>query len=283
MVINWYPGHMAKAKRQITEQLKLIDVVIEVLDARIPYSSRNPDISSFVKDKHHIIVLNKADLADCTITDEWEKMYKDKYGIEAVSVNAVNGDGIKGLLQYLREVRDEISGIRAKKGLLARPVRVMVLGIPNVGKSKLINRIAGINKARVENRPGVTHSLSWLRLKNNIELMDTPGLLWPKQNDRNVGINLALTGTINPNIVDVYELSLHLINKLLEIKPAAFVDRYAVSDSKVPEDVFFDIADKRGCKLKGGEIDFERTSKLILNDFQTGKLGRISLERPEWF
>ncbi|MDI6602256.1 MAG: ribosome biogenesis GTPase YlqF [Thermoanaerobacteraceae bacterium] len=283
MVINWYPGHMARARKQITQQLKLIDAVIEVLDARIPYSSRNPDISSLIRGKHHIIALNKADLSDCIITDSWIETFKKKFGVKAAPVDAVKGNGIKNLLEFLDEVRNGVSEKRKSKGMLPRPVRVMVLGIPNVGKSKLINRIAGINKVKVENKPGVTRSLSWIRLKNDIELMDTPGLLWPKQNDENVGINLALTGTIRPDIVNMYELSLHLINKLQKIKPEIFKERYGIDICSEAELIFNRIADRRGCLLKGGEVDYDRTSRLILMDFQSGKLGKISLEKPEWF
>lgn len=281
MIINWYPGHMAKAKKDIIIQLKLIDVIIEVLDARIPCSSRNPDIKDMIEKKHHIIVLNKADLSDGKITNLWVDTFKKKYDIESLPINALNGTGINKLMNLLKEIKVEISEKRKAKGMLPRPLRAIVLGIPNVGKSKLINCIAGVNKVRVENKPGVTRSLSWIRLGTDIELMDTPGLLWPKQNDIEVSINLALTGTIKQDIVNAYELCIYLIEKLQKIRPNVFEERYGIEKSSEAEAVFNSIAEKCGCLLKGGYIDYKRTSELILSDFQTGKLGRYSLEKPE--
>ncbi len=282
MTINWYPGHMARAKRQVIEKLKLIDVVIEVLDARIPQSSRNPDIADIIKNKRHIIVLNKCDLADDIITDLWADTFEKRYDVSAIPVNAVNGVGLRKLLHCIGEDRDRIAAKRKEKGMLARPVRAMVLGIPNVGKSKLINNIAGVNKVKVENKPGITRALSWVRLKNGIELMDTPGLLWPRQNDQNVAVNLALTGTMKSGIGDTYKLCLYLIERLRDIKPDALEERYGIEANEDIERIFTEIAERRGCILKDSEIDFERTCGLILSEFRMGKLGKISLEKPEW-
>ena len=280
MNINWYPGHMVKAKRQIKDELKLIDVAIEILDARIPQSSRNPDITDIIKEKPHIIVLNKCDLADDIITDMWVKAFEKEYAVKTIPINALNGSGIRRLLRLVEDERKKITSKRNGKGLKARPVRVMMLGIPNVGKSKLINAISGTNKVKVENKPGITRSLSWVRLKSNIELMDTPGLLWPKQNDQNVAVKLALAGTIKSDINDKYKLCIYLIDILQEIKPKALENQYGIEVTKDAENTLGSIAIKRGCIIKGGNIDFERTSQMILSDFSTGKLGKVSLEKP---
>lgn len=287
MVYQWYPGHMAKAKRQMQEDLKIIDAVVEILDARIPYSSKNPDIDSMAKNKARIIVLNKADLADKNVTAEWKKYYEEK-GFFVNVVNSKNGSGVKDTLGTIRSAcADKIERDR-KKGILNRPIRVMIAGIPNSGKSTYINAIAGKTCAKTGNKPGVTKGKQWIRLNKDVDLLDTPGILWPKFEDQSIGLKIAFIGSINDEILYPEEMAFELLKILKKNYPGAINARYGSSgdDSESAleqlgdvNDIIKEIALRRGCLKKGGEPDTEKAASLIIDDFRTTKLGLISLER----
>ena len=266
MNIQWYPGHMTKAKRMMQEDIKLIDLVIELVDARLPLSSRNPDIDELGKNKARLILLNKHDLADEKINDAWVEYFKNK-GIHAVKINAKNGSGLKSIQGVINE---------ACKEKIA-----MVVGIPNVGKSTFINAYAGRNCAKTGNMPGVTKGKQWIRLNKNVELLDTPGILWPKFSDEQVGVRLALVGSINDQIINMTELSYELIKFMRGNYSGRLAERYSVDENKEPHEVLSDIAIARACLKKGGEPDEEKAIKLLFDDFRSGKLGRVSLESPE--
>lgn len=280
MNIQWYPGHMTKAKRMMQEDIKLIDLVIELVDARLPLSSRNPDIDELGKNKARLILLNKHDLADEKINDAWVEYFKAK-GIHAVKINAKNGNGLKSIQGVINEACKEKIERDRKRGILNRPIRAMVVGIPNVGKSTFINAYAGRNCAKTGNMPGVTKGKQWIRLNKNVELLDTPGILWPKFSDEQVGIRLALVGSINDQIINMTELSYELIRFMAANYPGRLADRYGVDETKEPHEVLADIAAARACLKKGGELDEEKAVKLLFDDFRSGKMGRISLEKPE--
>ncbi|MBQ6991935.1 MAG: ribosome biogenesis GTPase YlqF [Clostridia bacterium] len=289
MNINWYPGHMLKTKKQIIEDLKLIDVVIEILDARIPLSSVNPDIQKIVQNKKRIVLLNKCDLADDNETAKWIKYFSNK-NIVAIKTNSALGNGINQILEAIEKIMEKEIEIAKAKGIANKRIRAIILGIPNVGKSSLINRLANKKSAEVGNRPGVTKQKQWIRLNNNIELLDTPGVLWPKFEDEKVALNLAYTGTIKDEVIDKVEVAFNLLQILYSKHRSNLFERYKLTQEEV-DNVFVDdenfftmnllelIAKKRGAIVSGGNIDEEKISAIILNDFRTGKLGRITLER----
>lgn len=278
MDYQWYPGHMTKAVRQMKEDIKLIDLIIELLDARIPISSRNPDIDSLGQNKARLVLLNKSDLADEEQNNKWIEYFKNK-GIVALKINSKNKQGIKLINNAVNEACKEKIERNRKKGILNRPIRAMVVGIPNVGKSTFINAYAGRNCAKTGNKPGVTKGKQWIRLNKNLELLDTPGILWPKFDDQQIGMNLAFIGSMNDNILDVTELAYQLIKMLKILYPNVIKERYNIEGHDDPLEVMYQIAEVRGCKLKGNQPDLEKTGKIVLDDFRSGKLGRITLDR----
>lgn len=314
--INWYPGHMAKTKKQIIEDLKLIDVIIEVLDARIPISSQNPDVKQYSKNKKRVVILNKADLADENETKKWVKYFENNE-IPTVVTDANSGKGINDVIKAVKKVYKEQQEKFASKGRIGKSIRIMILGIPNVGKSSFINRITKKNTAQVGNRPGVTRQKQWIRVDNEIELMDTPGVLWPKFESQEVGMHLAFTGTIKDDILEKTEIAFELVKFLCENYRTNIIERYKLDPKKV-EELFnndekiinndelkendeFDncnlenyidenskfvsildiIAKKRGAILSGGRIDYEKVSTIILDEFRSGKIGKITIEKVE--
>lgn len=279
MNYQWYPGHMTKAKRMMQENIGLIDLVIELVDARIPLSSRNPDIDELGKNKARLILLNKADLADETCNKEWIAYFKKK-GFHVLEINARTGSGIKGVQGAVREAcREKIERDR-KKGIVNRPVRAIVVGIPNVGKSTFINSIAGKACAKTGNKPGVTKGKQWIRLNKDLELLDTPGILWPRFDSQEVGRNLAFIGSMNDEILQMTELAMDLIACLMVHYKEELTARYQLSeDAAAPLQIYEQICESRKCYKKGGEIDYEKGALLLLDDFRSGRIGRISLER----
>jgi len=277
-VINWYPGHMTKAVRQMKEDIKLIDLVIELLDARIPLSSRNPDIDDLGKNKARLVLLNKSDLADETDNNKWIQYFKDK-GIIALKINSKNKQGIKEINNAVQIACKEKIERDKKRGIINCPVRAMVVGIPNVGKSTFINAYAGRAAAKTGNKPGVTKGKQWIKLNKNLELLDTPGILWPKFDNQTIGMHLAFIGSINDNILDVTELAYQLVKLLATTYPKVVVERYKIEGHEDPLKVMYQVAEVRGCKLKGNQPDLEKTSKIIMDDFRAGKLGRITLDK----
>lgn len=279
MEIQWYPGHMTKAVRMMQENIKLIDIVIELLDARIPFSSKNPDIDKLAANKYRLIVLNKTDLADDSVTNEWEQYYKDM-GFFVARVNAKTGEGIKNINGIVKEACKEKIERDRKKGIINRPLRAMIVGIPNVGKSTFINSYAKKACAKVGNKPGVTKGKQWIRLSKDIELLDTPGILWPKFDDKDIGMRLAFIGSINDDILSVADIAYELINFLQINYCNSLPERYNIELCDDNVRTLELIAEKRACIKKGGEMDIEKAAAFILDDFRSGKLGKISLERP---
>ena len=280
MNFQWYPGHMTKAKRQMLEDIKLIDLVIELVDARIPLSSRNPDIDELGKNKYRLILMNKSDLADKKATDKWSDYFKKK-GFFVVSLDARTKNSMKSITDIVMEACKEKIERDRKRGTKNRPVRAMVVGIPNVGKSTFINSYAGKACAKTGNKPGVTKGKQWIRLNKNIELLDTPGILWPKFEDQMVGLRLALIGSIKDEILNIDELAVELIKILKESYPGTLKERYEVNEESEITDIIFEIAKNRKCLQKGGEVDYSKACALLIDDFRSGKLGRITLELPE--
>lgn len=275
--INWYPGHMKKTRELIQENLKLVDAVIEVIDARIPVSSRNPIIDELVKSKPRIIVLNKSDLADRESVKLWADYFKEN-GSKAISMNCMNGAGVKQLFRMLSLMEAE----KNKEQIRQKPYRMMIVGVPNVGKSSLINRMTGRKSAQTGDRPGVTKGKQWLKLQNNMQLLDTPGILWPKFEDPKAGLNLAFCGSIKDEIIDVPTLGMELIGVLAERYPQLLQERYKIEEiAETPLENMENMAVKRGCILPGKKIDYERIGKLVLDEFRGGKIGHITLEMPE--
>lgn len=291
MNINWFPGHMAKTRKQITDDLKLIDVVIEILDARIPTSSQNPEIKQITQNKKKIIVLNKCDLSDENDNKKWME-YFIKQGYKVVLVDSNTGKGINEVVKQTQVVMADDLKSFAEKGRSGRKIRAMIVGIPNVGKSSFINRIAKKNSAKVGNRPGVTKQKQWIRINDEIELMDTPGVLWPKFESEKVALNLAFTGTIKDDILESTEVAYSLTKFLLENYRINLIERYSLNEQVINDILSQDqeenqniyeimqlIGEKRGAIISGGNIDDEKTSKIILDDFRSGKLGKITLEK----
>lgn len=282
-IIQWFPGHMAKTRRMISENLKNIDIVIEILDARIPYSSRNPEIRKLVGDKPTVVLLNKASLADPKQNTMWVKQYTNE-NTACILTDCVTGEGLNKLAPTIRTVlADKIARYEAK-GMHGRRLRAMVLGIPNVGKSSLINRICGNKKAKVENRPGVTLDKQWVTTNIGVDLLDMPGILWPKFEEKRVGENLALTGAIRDGILDTESLAVVLCKRLRLLYPAMLSERYKLGDMEQyaelsDYDFFLTIGKKRGFLISGGEINTERTSLMLLDEFRAAKIGRITLDR----
>ena len=279
MNIQWYPGHMTKAKRMMEENIKLIDLVIELLDARIPISSKNPDIDDLAKGKARLVILNKSDLASDSVNAEWVEYYKSK-GIHAICINS----RVRG---FQKQVNDAI--LKAceakiqrdlKRGIKNKPIRAMIVGIPNVGKSTFINTLSGKAAAKTGNKPGVTKGKQWIRIASNIEFLDTPGILWPKFDDETTGLHIAFIGSVNEEIIDLEELSCELIATLRQLKPNVLADKYSVDETLEPYEVLKQIALSRNCLIKGGEPDTKRAAKLLCDDYKDGRIGRISLEVP---
>ena len=277
--INWYPGHMTKAVREMEQNIKLIDIVIELLDARVPFSSRNPVIDKLAANKYRLMLHNKSDLADATVTKKWEEYYKEK-GIRVIALDSRVSKNARGITPVVTEICKEKIERDRRKGLLKRPVKAMIVGIPNAGKSTFINSYAGKASAKTGNKPGVTKGVQWIRFGNDIDLLDTPGVLWPKFEDKRTGINLALIGSINDNIIEKHELSLYFIDYLKNNYCGIISKRYNIEEVMDAEDILHGIADVRKCVLKGGEPDLEKAAQLLIDDLRSGSLGRISLETP---
>ena len=280
MHFQWYPGHMTKAKRMMQENIKLIDLVIELVDARIPMSSRNPDIDELGKNKARLILLNKADLAEEKQNDAWVEYFKSK-GFSVVKVNSKKGGGIKSIQGVIQEACKEKIERDRKRGILNRPVRAMVVGIPNVGKSTFINALAGKACAKTGNKPGVTKGKQWIRLNKNVELLDTPGILWPKFEDQTVGLRLAFIGSIKDEILNTEELATEIIQFLKKYYVGVLAEKYAIIEVDDPYQCLADIAKSRHCLLRGNELDTAKAATLLIDDFRDGRLGRITLEFPE--
>ena len=291
--INWYPGHMAKTKREITENLKLIDVVIELLDSRIPISSRNPDIAEITKNKKKIIVLNKIDLADEKQNNLWVQYFKQR-GQVAILTDSNQGKGMDLVIKAIENIMDEEIKAQSEKGRIGKKIRVMILGIPNVGKSSFINRIVKSNRLEVGNKPGVTKRKQWISINEKIDLLDTPGVLWPKFENKEVALNLAFTGTIKDDVLEQTEVAYELLKFLLYNYRRNVIERYNMTEEYIEEilnqeqpenfniyEIMLEIGKKRGAIISGGNIDEEKTAKIILDDFRKGKLGKITLEKKE--
>ncbi len=288
--INWYPGHMAKTMRQIESDIKIVDIVIELLDARIPLASQNPEIANKIKNKKKIVVLNKADLADEKMNQKWVSYFENQ-NIPAVLVDSNSGKGIDKFIKKIEQVMQTMLKEQATKGRIGRKIRAMILGIPNVGKSSFINRISKRTTAEVGNKPGVTKQKQWIRINDKIELLDTPGVLWPRFENEEVALNLAFTGTIKENILQKTEIAYQLVKFLLENYREKICERYSLSNDYIekilsqdqPEnfniyEIMLEIGKKRGCIISGGNIDEEKTARIILDEFKNGKLGKITLE-----
>ncbi|MFR2711387.1 MAG: ribosome biogenesis GTPase YlqF [Frisingicoccus sp.] len=280
MNIQWYPGHMTKARRMMQEDIKLIDIVIELVDARIPLSSKNPDIDSLAGQKSRMILVNKYDLADPERTAEWERWFKGQ-GFYVYKLDARKGGQMKTITNIIQEACKEKIERDRKRGIINRPVRAMIVGIPNVGKSTFINTYAGKACAKTGNKPGVTKGKQWIRLNKNVELLDTPGILWPKFDDPAVGERLALIGSIKDEILNISELSIRLIEFLKEFYPGILAERYAVDENCDKIAILEKIAEARNCRQKGNTLDLDKASKLLIDDFRSGKLGRLTLEFPQ--
>ena len=280
MHVQWYPGHMTKAKRMMQENMKLIDLIIELADARIPESSRNPDIDELGKNKSRVILLNKADLAEESWNKAWADYYREK-GYLAVNVNSRKNGTMKPVQEVIREACKEKIERDRRRGILNRPVRAMVVGIPNVGKSTFINSLAGKACAKTGNTPGVTKGKQWIRLNRQVELLDTPGILWPKFEDQQVGMMLAFIGSIKDELLNTEELAAELTGFLVQYYPGVLAEKYAMEESENGFENLRKIAESRHCLIRGNEPDLEKAAKLMLDDFRNGRLGRITLEFPQ--
>ncbi len=279
--IQWFPGHMAKTKRKIKETLPIIDAVAEVVDARIPISSRNPDLKDIIENKPHIILLNKCDMADNDVTKQWIDFYR-KNGITAIAVDCKSGKGLSSFKDTVKTALADKLEAYKQKGMVGKPLRVMVVGIPNVGKSSFINKIAGKTRAKAENRPGVTRGNQWFTIDKQLELLDTPGVLWPKFEDQKVGEHLAFTGAVKDRILDTELLAMRLIEILGENYRDLLENRYGKLDFSVDSyEVLCQIGKKRGMVIRGGETDTERAANMLLEEYRNQKIGNISLERVD--
>ncbi len=281
MNIQWYPGHMTKTRRMMQENIGLVDIVIELLDSRIPYSSKNPEIDELAKNKHRIVILNKVDLADDKKTNLWIKYFEDR-NCKVILVNSITGKGIKDITEISKELMKEKVERLKQRGRLFVPTRAMIVGIPNVGKSTLINKFVGKSLAKTGDKPGVTRGKQWIKIKKDFELLDTPGILWPKFEDKKVGLKLAFTGAVNDDILDTYTLALNLIDYLRQIYPNSLKERYKIdfNDEDKSEKILENIGIARSFKTKGGEIDLQRAAYILIDEFRGCRLGKITLEEP---
>ncbi len=281
--IQWFPGHMAKTRRLMKANLPLVDVVVEITDARVPASSRNPEMKNLVGGKPRVVVLNKCDMADEGLTAEWIEYYRTN-GVKAIAMDCRSGKGLNKLVPTVKEVMKKELEKRTAKGMEGKPIRMMVVGIPNVGKSSFINRVAGGKRAKVEDRPGVTRGKQWVTLEKGIDLLDMPGVLWPKFDDKTVGEHLAFTGAIKDDILDTELLAMRLADLLNRECHSLLCARYKLTDEETaniePYDLLSLIGTKRGMKVSGGEVDTERAAAMLLDEFRGGKIGRITLEMP---
>ena len=281
--IQWFPGHMAKTRRLIAANLSLVDAVVEIVDARAPLSSRNPEMDHMTRNKPRLVLLNKSDLADERTTQQWINYFRQT-GSEALAVDCKSGKGLKAILPSIKNtVLKELMEKRAKNGMTGAAVRLMIVGIPNVGKSSLINKLAGSKRAKVEDRPGVTRTKQWVKLDNNTELLDMPGVLWPKFEDQDVAVRLAFTGAISDDILDIETLAMKLLAYLAENYPESLKERYKIelSDEDTGLEILEKVGKKRGMMISGGEINTERAAITVIDEFRSGKLGRITLEAPQ--
>ncbi|MBE6803196.1 MAG: ribosome biogenesis GTPase YlqF [Ruminococcaceae bacterium] len=280
--VQWFPGHMAKTRRLIKESLPFVDLVTEIVDARIPMSSSNPELAEMIGNKPRIVLLNKCDVADEKTTAKWVEYYK-KNGMYALPVDCRSGKGLNAYLPLVRNVLKDKIKRNEEKGMVGKPLRVMVVGIPNTGKSSFINKMAGRNRAKVADKPGVTRSNSWFAVGSGIELLDTPGVLWPKFDDKSVGDKLAFIGSVKDEVIDIESLAMRLINVLKNGYSERLTERFKITDFSDKEDyeILEMIGRKRGMLISGGEIDYERASVMLLDEYRGGKLGRLSLDLPE--
>lgn len=283
-LIQWFPGHMAKTKRLIRESLPLVDIVIEILDARIPYSSRNPDIEKLSESKPRLVLLNKASLASPEICSEWEKYYSSQ-GVYCIRTDCNTGSGLQSIIPTVRKILSEKLERYDLKGMANRSLKALVVGVPNCGKSTFINRMAGSSKAKAENRPGVTRTQQWICTDIGLDLLDTPGVLWPKFEDRTVGENLAATGAIKDSILDRERIACIICNRLKAISRSSLAARYKLTEENIDScendwELLLLIGKKRGFLISGGEIDTERTANMLIEEFRSAKIGRLTLERP---
>ena len=281
--IQWFPGHMAKTRRLMKANLPLVDVVVEITDARVPASSRNPEMKNLVGGKPRVVVLNKCDMADEALTAEWIEYYRAN-GVKAIAMDCRSGKGLNKLVPTVKEVMKKELEKRAAKGMEGKPIRIMVVGIPNVGKSSFINRVAGGKRTKVEDRPGVTRGKQWVTLEKGIDLLDMPGVLWPKFDDKTVGEHLAFTGAIKDDILDTELLAMRLADLLNREWHLLLCERYKLTDEETaniePYDLLSLIGAKRGMKVSGGDVNTERAAAMLLDEFRGGKIGRITLEMP---
>ena len=281
--IQWFPGHMAKTRRLMKANLPLVDVVVEITDARVPASSRNPEMKNLVGGKPRVVVLNKCDMADEALTAEWIEYYRAN-GVKAIAMDCRSGKGLNKLVPTVKEVMKKELEKRAAKGMEGKPIRIMVVGIPNVGKSSFINRVAGGKRTKVEDRPGVTRGKQWVTLEKGIDLLDMPGVLWPKFDDKTVGEHLAFTGAIKDDILDTELLAMRLADLLNREWHSLLCKRYKLTDEETadiePYDLLSLIGAKRGMKVSGGDVNTERAAAMLLDEFRGGKIGRITLEMP---
>jgi ribosome biogenesis GTPase A len=280
LTIQWFPGHMAKARREVTEKLKLVDIIFELVDARIPYSSRNPMIDEIIQHKPRLVLLNKADMADKEATKEWITFFAEK-GIKALAINSQAGEGMRDITQAAQEILKEKFDRMRAKGVKPRAIRAMIVGIPNAGKSTLINRLAKKNIAKTGNTPGVTKAQQWIKVAKEMELLDTPGILWPKFEDQEVGMKLAITGAIKDTLLNLQDLTIYSIRFLEKAYPQRLKERYNLD--KIPEDVvalFDHIGKLRGCLMGGGLVDYDKVAELVIREIRSEKFGPLSFERP---